>query len=290
METATAHRTSPIPGLRWSYMGAYLVAVVAAEVLIAFPAGAANADRPFQPIGLGVHILLVFSLLFLSVLVQSKDGVLASLLVAASLASLVRVFSLAVPRFPFVRAPETDPVNTIPWLALVSVPLLVSIVAVAYVQRLRPRDLGLPFRRWNEVPVQAAIALTGIPLGFVEFAILRPQPWIDGLAPLAILTGAVVIFLATGLSEELIFRGILLRRAVEGLGARPGLLYVTAIFASLHIFFLDPRDLVFVFAVGLFYGFVVLKTNNLWGAILSHSLGNVVLYLVAPFLFGNGTT
>jgi membrane protease YdiL (CAAX protease family) len=39
----------------------------------------------------------------------------------------------------------------------------------------------------------------------------------------------------------------------------------------------------FVFAVGLFYGFVVLNTKNLWGAILSHSLGNVMLYLVAPF-------
>jgi len=40
-----------------------------------------------------------------------------------------------------------------------------------------------------------------------------------------------------------------------------------------------------VFAVGLFYGFIVLKTRNLWGVILSHSLGNVILYLVAPFIF-----
>ena len=58
----------------------------------------------------------------------------------------------------------------------------------------------------------------------------------------------------------------------------------TAVFASLHIFFLNGIDLVFVFAVGLFYGIVVLKTKNLWGVILSHSLGNVILYLVAPFL------
>ena len=94
-----------------------------------------------------------------------------------------------------------------------------------------------------------------------------------------------MIFFATGFSEELIFRAILLKRAVEGLGQRGGLLYVTAIFASLHIFFLNGVDLVFVFAVGLFYGVVVLVTRNLWGVILSHSLGNVILYLVAPFLF-----
>jgi membrane protease YdiL (CAAX protease family) len=177
----------------------------------------------------------------------------------------------------------TNPLNTIPWLALVSVPLLVAIVAVSYVQRLRPRDLGLGIRRWQEIPLQGLIALTGIPLGLLEYAILKPTAWIPADTVGAIAVGGLVIFLATGLSEELIFRGILLKRAVEALGERSGLLYVTALFASLHIFFLSASDLVFVFAVGLFYGFVVLNTKNLWGAILSHSLGNVMLYLVAPF-------
>ena len=74
-----------------------------------------------------------------------------------------------------------------------------------------------------------------------------------------------------------------MKRAVEALDERYGLLYVTAIFASLHLYFLSATDMAFVFAVGLFYGFVVLNTKNLWGVILSHSLGNVILYLVAPF-------
>ena len=285
-ETAEARSTgSAIRATRWRYLLPYLAAVVVAEVLIAVPGGSAVTERPLQPIGLGIHILLVFSLLFLSVLLQSKDGRLATLLVAASLASLVRVFSLAVPRYNFVEVPETNPLNTIPWLALVSIPLLVSVLAVAYVQRLRPRDLGLTFARLQETPIQLAIAFTGLPLGFLEYVILKPDAWIPNLGIGAVLGGAVVIFFATGLSEELIFRGILLRRAVEGLGDRYGLLYVTAIFASLHIFFLSGVDLLFVAGVGLFYGFVVLKTKNLWGAILSHSLGNVILYLVAPNLF-----
>jgi hypothetical protein len=259
--------------------------VIAAEVLIAIPGGPSGLDRPFQSIGLSIHILLVFTLMFLSVVIQPKDATLAPLLVAASLASLVRVFSLAVPRYNFVATPETDPLNTLPWLALVSVPLLVSVAAVAYVQRLRPRDLGLTFDRWQEIVQQTAVALTGIPLGLVEFVILRPPAWIAGLTLGSLVVGGLVIFFATGFSEELIFRAILLKRAVEGLGRRGGLLYVTAIFASLHIFFLNGVDLVFVFAVGLFYGVIVLKTRNVWGAILSHSLGNVILYLVAPFIF-----
>ena len=280
--TATAQVASPRMS-RWTYLLGYLVAVIVAEILIAIPGTNPALDRPFQSIGLAIHILLVFTLMFGSVYLQTRDAVLAPLLVAASLASLVRVFSLAVPRFPFFQSPSTNPLNTIPWLALVSVPLLVSVVAVAYVQRLRPRDLGLGIRRMEEIPLQIIIALTGIPLGLLEYAILQPLPWIAVGSVGAIAVGGLVIFLATGLSEELIFRGILLKRAVEALGERSGLVYVTALFASLHIFFLSGYDLVFVFAVGLFYGVVVLKTKNLWGAILSHSLGNVMLYLVAPF-------
>src|SRR5438552_1113769 len=182
---ATAVSTPQVASVRasrWTYLLAYLALVTLAEVFIAIPGPAGPVDRPFQPIGLSMHILLVFSLLFLSVFQQTKDATLAALLVAVSLASLVPVF------FP-----------------------------------------------------------------------------------------------ATGLSEELFFRCVLLRRAVEAFGGRSGLLYVTAIFASLHVFFLSGFDLLFVFGVGLFYGFVALKTKNLWGVILSHSLGNVILYLVAPF-------
>jgi CAAX protease family protein len=287
MATATAaaapSTASAIRGIRWMYLLGYLAGVIAAEACVAFPGGTSGLDRPLQSIGLGIHILLLFSLMFLSVLLQSKDAALSSLLVAVSLASLVRVFSLAVPRFPFFGNPVTDPTNTLPWLALVSVPLLISVVAVAYVQGLGPWDLGLWITDGREAVRQIAIALAGIPFGLLEYAILAPRAWISDLSLGSFLAGAIVVFLATGLSEELIFRGILLKRAVAALGAREGLLYVTVIFTSLHIYFLNGWDLVFVFAVGLSYGIAVLKTKNLWGVILSHSLGNVILYMVAPF-------
>src|SRR5881396_558937 len=143
MATATATaEVVPARTSRWTYLLAYLALVIVAEILIAVPGGATGQDRPLQPIGLAMHILLVFSLMFLSVLLQPKDAPLANLLVAVSLASLVRVFSLAVPRFAFLATPESNVYNTIPWLGLVSVPLLVSVAAVAYVQGLRPRALG----------------------------------------------------------------------------------------------------------------------------------------------------
>src|SRR5438132_11319864 len=187
---AVTARIDSTTASRGTILLAYLGAVIVAETFIAIPGGS------FQSIGLGLHILLIFTLMFLSVLLQSKDATLAALVVAASLASLVRVFSLAVPRYNFVTAPVTDPLNTLPWLALVSVPLLVSVAAVAYVQRLRPRDLGLTFARWPEIVQQMAIALTGIPLGLVEFVILRPPAWIAGLTFGSLVLGGLVIFFA----------------------------------------------------------------------------------------------
>src|SRR5437879_4273682 len=199
METATATATRTVVNARWTILLLYLAAVIVAETLIAIP-GTNPTDRPFQSIGLGIHILLVFTLMFGSVLIQPRDATMAPLLVATSLASLVRVFSLAVPRYAFVATPETNALNTIPWLALVSVPLLVSVAAVAYVQRLRPRDLGLAVRSWPEVVQQTAIALTGIPLGLVEFFILRPDAWIAQVTVGSLVLGGLVIFFATGLS------------------------------------------------------------------------------------------
>ncbi len=209
-------------------------------------------------------------------LIHGRKPTGAYLLTAVSLASLLRIYSLAIPRYTF---------TILEWLGLVSVPLLISVAAVAYVQRLRPKELGLGIGSLRQVHVQTAIAVTGVPLGILEFFILRPDAWIEEITVAALVGGSLVIFLATGISEELIFRGIMLKRAVEGLGSAPGLLFVSTIFASLHIFFLSAADLAFVFLVGLFYGVSVLKTRSLWGVILSHSLGNVVLYLLAPFAF-----
>src|SRR3979409_2362716 len=108
---ATATATADVGSAkapRRTHLLAYLGLVIVAEILIAIPGPLSAEDRPFQSIGLSMHILLVFTLMFLSVFLQAKDAALASLLVAVSLASLVRVFSLAVPRFAFIATPESN--------------------------------------------------------------------------------------------------------------------------------------------------------------------------------------
>src|SRR3989442_5446942 len=102
---AASARIDSASASRWTILLAYLAAVIVAETFVAIPGGS------FQSIGLGLHILLIFTLMFLSVLLQSRDATLAALVVAPSLASLVRVFSLAVPPDPFLAPPQPNPLN-----------------------------------------------------------------------------------------------------------------------------------------------------------------------------------
>jgi len=77
---------------------------------------------------------------------------------------------------------------------------------------------------------------------------------------------------------------VIQRAAKEAMGGW-GILFVAVLFASMHIGYLSILDLGLVFVVGLFFGIVVNKTGSIFGVTVSHGLTNVILYLVAPFVF-----
>jgi membrane protease YdiL (CAAX protease family) len=259
---------------------AYLTVLIDAEMFVGV--GTLPAFAWCQEIGLTVEILLLFALLFHSVFIWDRDRRLAYLLMAMSLAPLDRLLSVAIPH---------DGLTTVEWLAIVSAPLLVMVASVAYVEGMWIEELGLHVPRARNAWFQGAVALTAIPLGLTEYYILRPYilkqlkfgNWFPEPLTLVVAVGAtLVLFFATGFSEELMFRGIMLQRAVESLDTVPGILFVTAVFGSMHIFYLNALDLVFVLCVGLLYAVVVMRSRSLWGVILSHTFANVILYVIAP--------
>ena len=65
---------------------------------------------------------------------------------------------------------------------------------------------------------------------------------------------------------------------------KAAILYVSAVFAVLHIGFLSVPDVAFVFVIGLFFAWVVMKTGSILGVTLSHGITNIGLLLVRPFL------
>ena len=239
---------------------AYLIVIVFAEVVTSF------VDPRY---GLSLHSIILISLLTLYSLKHGENPSSKPYL-SLALAPLIRIISLSV---PLRYLPSYS------WYVVVNIPVLVATLAMMRVQGIGLKDAGLAFKKPLEV---AGIALTGIPLGFIDYFILRPEPLAPGLSFWNLMLLAIGLGLSTGFVEELVFRGIMQPNAVEAFGERLGLIGVTAVFAALHIGWLSMLDLAFVFSIGLFYGFTALKTGNIIGVSLSHGITNVVLFLVAP--------
>jgi len=238
----------------------YILLIVVAEVLTSFVS---------PSYGLLLHSLILLSLLVVSSLKHGESSV-SGFYLSLSLAPLIRIISLSVPLASFPRYA---------WYIIVNVPVLVATVAMMRVKGIGFKDAGVKFEKpWGV----AWIALTGVPLGFIDYLILRPESIAAGLPFFGVLLLALGLGLSTGFVEELVFRGLMQPGAVEVFGERRGLVGVAAVFASLHIGWLSPLDLIFVFSVGLFYGYMALRTGNIIGVTLSHGLTNVVLFLVAP--------
>lgn len=238
----------------------YILFIVVAEIVTSF------VDPVY---GFSLHSLTLFSLLILYSLKQGENPS-SKLYLSLSLAPLIRIISLSMPLANFPRYVGYIVVN---------IPILVATVAMMRVQGIGFKDAGITFKKPIE---QAVIALTGIPIGFIDYLILRPEPLAPGLSFWGLTFLALVLLLSTGLVEELVFRGVMQRNAVEAFGERLGIIGVALIFASLHIGWLSMLDLAFVFCIGLFYGFSTLWTGNIVGVSLSHGITNVVLFMVAP--------
>ena len=237
----------------------YITLIIFAETITSF------VDPGY---GLLVHSLILVSLLVLSSLKVGKNP--SKLYLSLSLAPLIRIISLSVPLTGF---------PSYSWYIVVNIPVLVATLAMMRVQGIGFKDAGIRFRKpW----VVVVIALTGLSIGFIDYYILRPESLAIGLSTVDFTFLAIGLGLSTGFVEELVFRGIMQRNAIEAFGERTGLIGVTAVFATLHIGWLSMPDLVFVFMVGLFYGYVALETGNIVGVTLSHGITNIVLFMVAP--------
>ena len=194
-----------------------------------------------------------------------------ALFIVLVLGPLIRIISLTLP------LGQIEPAFR---YLFAGVPMAVAAFVAVRATSLRWRDIGL---RWAVWRWQVAVILAAIPIGFIEFAVLRPEPigppaW----TPEGILPAAAMGFF-TGFPEELIFRGVM-QTVTRPFFGRWNWIYVSAIFAVLHVGYQSYIDVAFVFVAGLLFGWVFERTRSIIGVSISHGLANVVLFFVAPHL------
>jgi membrane protease YdiL (CAAX protease family) len=238
----------------------YLAALTLAEVLTALVV---------PRVGLVLHGLLLMVVLLHTGLNWEHPA--RGLLLSLAFAPLIRLLSLSLPlaNVPLVY-----------WYLLTSIPLFVATYIAMRTLDIHWGGVGLTLRAW---PLQLAVGVVGAAFGYLEYQILRPAPLARSFTLEQLWLPALILLFSTGFMEELIFRGVMQRVAQEALGGWH-IVYVSALFAVLHVGYKSLLDVVFVFGVALFFGYVVERTDSILGVSLSHGLTNIVLFLVAPFL------
>ena len=244
----------------------YVVLIAVAELLTAM------TDARW---GLALHIGIFTALLVQASLVTGQPY--HKLLLVLALAPLVRILSLSMP---------LEDLDLMYWYAIVGAPLMITALLTARTLGLSWRSIGFSVR---SLRIQALVVTTGLAFGVAEYFILKPEPLIDEFSWGAFWLPALILLIGTGFNEELVFRGVMQSASSDALG-KWAILYVTVVFAVLHLGYKSVVDVAFVFAVGLFFGWVVAKTRSLLGVTLSHGITNIALYLVVPFLGIAGST
>jgi membrane protease YdiL (CAAX protease family) len=264
----TARRAAFVPLPSYSVvLAVYLVALAFAEYAVTY----VNPVLVF-PLHGGLLIAVGAYLLSHSEAEHGDVGTRrAPIALALGIAPLIRLISLTLP------LAQLDPAFR---YVAAGVPMAIGGFLVARAAGFSLSQVGLV---WRAIRWQVRVVVVSVGLGFVEFLILRPQP----LGPLpwtaAGYLPALSIGLFTGFPEELIFRGVMQTATRPFLG-RWNWVYVSAIFAVLHLGYQSYVDVLFVFAVGLLYGWVFERTRSIIGVSIGHGVANVVLFFVAPNL------
>lgn len=102
----------------------------------------------------------------------------------------------------------------------------------------------------------------------------------EGYSPFLI---GVLVFFIIGPAEEIFWRGFIQAELGNALGNIGGVLTASLLYALVHVWAGNLLLLGAAFVAGLFWGGLFIKYKSLWPVIISHSVWDVLVFLVFPF-------
>ena len=163
-------------------------------------------------------------------------------------------------------------------MLLKTLPILVLVI-------LSGADMGSVFIKRGNLKLGLGIgALVFFFLGTATF-MFAVQRFTSVDALVAAVVWGLIFSAANGFMEELWLRGIFLKRFAPLIGVNGAVWVTSIIFASIHsfAFYFDPFALAFFFvntlALGLGCGYLMTKSDNLWGAVVIHAASDFFLFV-----------
>ena len=163
--------------------------------------------------------------------------------------------------------------------------VILVVIPILVLTKLSGADLGSIFLKRGNLKLGLGIgALVFVFLATASFMFAAQRFTTMNALGAAVVWGFVFSF-ANGFMEELWLRGILLKRFQPFIGVHGSVWLTSLIFALMHgfSFYFDPFALFFyvlnTLALGLACGYLMMKTDNIWGAALIHAASDFFLFM-----------
>ena len=173
----------------------------------------------------------------------------------------------------------TDSVPGIAFMKLFdAIPIVVTVILIARLGGLKPSDLYLQpgkLKAWLIVGVVAFAAFT------VLFLLQVKDQNLPANLLLAYAPWTLLFVFSNAFMEELHFRGLLLKPFERLLGRHPANLCIALFFTLSHAPVQYTADilvfLAILFVLALAWGYVIQKTESLWGSVLFHAGADLMI-------------
>ena len=155
----------------------------------------------------------------LQVFISEKQK-LSSFLLALTLVPLIRILSLVMPLPYFSR---------VQWFLIIAIPIYLAYIVLVLQQKIDVRKHGIRIPELKHIPIEIGIILLAVPFGYIEYFILRPDSLVVSLSLEKLIEAVLILLIATGFMEEIIFRGLLQKKSMDIIGPWQGIFFVSAV-------------------------------------------------------------
>jgi membrane protease YdiL (CAAX protease family) len=180
--------------------------------------------------------------------------------------------------------------SSMPWFFVeqqLLLPMVYSLILGLCFWHMYEHDIDLPDVGiiWKKTSKYVALgALIAIPTGFIEYSILLPDPAFPAFQLKHLVKDIVYMTFFVGLGEELLFRGLIQNDLKRLFSWQTAVVAQGFLFGVMHMTWRSAPELGFTFAAGIILGYMYHRTGSLIGPIALHSVNNVMLVGILPYL------
>lgn len=217
--------------------------------------------RLYRDITIGFFSISIGLLLarFLGTWYSYIPGITPGSIEEAALAKFAEVLPIVIPVIIISIAIGTGPVRELKHLSIVGGNIPKSILLVII---------------FTPLAIIQFLLMGGLAVTVTLETIISWMPWF------------LLFAISNAFMEELIFRGLFLKKYENLFGDRIALIQTSFIFAIFHIAILSGVGLeiaisflMFIFVLGLAWGYMVQKTDSIWGAVIAHMIADILLLI-----------